>query len=130
MSDYFDPPDYIHELNTKAFELQFEDWAEQNRFWYKCAKVWKCVAMKYWRKDYYDVNRMDLEELDETATQRKELLVKDDAYYRHSGGCPCCEMIFENVYRHTADCELAELWRWINGHGRTHATTICTGKRG
>jgi hypothetical protein len=31
VSDYFEAPDYIHELNTEAFKQQFEDWAEQNR---------------------------------------------------------------------------------------------------
>ena len=37
--------------------------------------VWKQAAKKYWRKDYYDVNRMDLEELDATATRRLRSLL-------------------------------------------------------
>ena len=72
----------------EALYMKYYEMYHRKRHW---GELWKQTA-----KD----NRED-------ATQRKELLVKADAYYRHSGGCPCCEMIFENVYRHTADCELA-----------------------
>ena len=48
--------------------------AEKYRYFMARSRLWKRVATKYWRKDYYDVNRMDLEELDATATRRLQLL--------------------------------------------------------
>ncbi len=66
--------------------------------------VWKRAATKYWRKDYYDVNRMDIKELDETATRRLELLRRWDEYrISRERPCPFCFEI-----NHTGFCELAE----------------------
>ena len=47
-------------------------------------------------------------ELQAEVTRLRGLLRRADGHFRHSGCCQSCEMIFENVYRHADDCELAK----------------------
>ena len=65
------------ELQLVPLQQQFDDWAEQNRFWWKCAKVWKRAAKKR-RMKFFELLD-DCEVIDSTydywkriATRRKE----------------------------------------------------------